>query len=94
MLTATEARRLAGPTVAERVESLLSSVKAEAEKGNRCLKTGWTHKEDSDLWENGGYHSTEEWQKAKEILEKLGYKVTFYYNEASQFVDMYTLVEW
>lgn len=94
MLTAADARKLAGPTVQEKVESLLESVKAQAEKGHRLLKTGWTHKEDEDLWVHGGYSPTEEWKKAKAILEDLGYKVTFYYDEGGQFVDMYTLIEW
>jgi len=58
------------------------------------LRTGWEYKEDQDLWIYGGYKPTKEWHKAKEILEHLGFKVTFYYSDGSMAVDMYTLVEW
>lgn len=91
--TAAMARRDAGPNLDEKIDSLLESIKARAEKGHREIKTGWHHKADDDLWINGGYENTEEWIKAKKALEKLGYTVKFYYN-CGQFVDMYTLVKW
>lgn len=94
MITASEAKRLAGLTVEEKVESLSNSIEKSAKEKKRCLRTGWDYKEDNDLWVNGGYSKTQEWWKAKEILENLGYKVSFYYSEGSQFVDMYTLIEW
>lgn len=93
MLTAQEARKLAGPTLDEKVESLLKSVEEKAKEGQRKLATGYSHKEDNDLWINGGYSRTDEWVKAKTMLENLGYKVSFFYEE-HQLVDMYTLVEW
>lgn len=68
MLTAAEARKLAGPTLQEKIDSLLESVRAAAQKGNRCLKTGWEHQQDKDLWCNGGENNTKEWREAKAIL--------------------------
>lgn len=91
MLSAKEARKLSGPTVEEIVEAELERVelkiKAEAEKKRRCV-----HLHD-DIWTNGGYGNTKEWQAAKTALEKAGYKVKFFYEER-QFVNMYTIVEW
>ena len=93
MLTAKEARELSGKTVEEKVESLLESIREKAKTGARKIATGYSHKEDADLWISGGYSKTDDWKRAKGILEGLGYKVTFFYEER-QFVDMYTLVEW
>lgn len=97
MITAAEARALAGVPDSEYVEAavarLLDAVKAAAPKGKRALRTGWEHKEDRDLWIEGGYSRTSNWKSAVSMLEKLGFKVRFYYQEG-QFVDEYTLVEW
>lgn len=93
MLTAEQARKIAGRTVQEKVESLLKAVEEAAKAKKRKLRTGWDYEEDIDLWVNGGYSRTKEWEQAAKILEGLGYKVSFYYKE-SQFVDMYTLIEW
>lgn len=92
-LTAKEARELSGKTVDEKIDSLLQTLQIKAKAGKRELRTSWEHGEDSDLWVNGGYSTTKEWTQAKLALEQLGYKVTYYYKE-SQFVDMYTLIEW
>lgn len=94
MLTAEEARNIAGPTVEEMVECLLESVKKNAELKKRSLKTGWEHQDHRDFWQNEGYSRTKKWEEARKILEKLGYKVSFYYNDSSQFADIYTLIEW
>lgn len=94
MLTAKEARDIAGPTVEEMVESLLESVKKNAEAKKRSLKTGWEHEDHNDFWQNEGYSRTKKWEEARKMLEKLGYKVSFYYNDSCQFVDVYTLIEW
>lgn len=97
MITAAEARKLAGPTVQEKVEALLVAVEEAAKNKKRSLKTGWEYKEDQDLWISGGYGGnggTAEWKEAVKILKDLGYKVKFYYMEQSIAVDMYTLVEW
>ncbi len=97
LFNAKQAKELAGPTVEEKVlakvESILVSVKTLAGQGKRQLRAGYDHHADTDLWVNGGYSSTDEWKMAKGILEKLGYKVSFFYEER-QFVDMYTIIEW
>lgn len=93
MLTAEQARQIAGKIVQEKVESLLKAIEEAANAKKRRLRTGWDYKEDRDLWIDGGYNATKDWQEAVKILEGLGYKVKFYYKE-SQFVDMYILIEW
>lgn len=93
-LTAKQAKELAGETTAEKVDKLLIAVEESAKAKKRKLRTGWDYESDKDLWVNGGYSKTKEWEEAKKILEDLGYKVTFYYKEGQQFVDMYTLIEW
>lgn len=92
-LTAKQARELSGRTLDEKIDSLLLSIKSYAEKGKRQIRCGYDHKEDIELWINGGYNETDEWKKAKNILEELGYEVLFYYFEG-QLVDMYTLIKW
>lgn len=91
MITAKEARDLAGPTFEERVEEQLElvyeQIKTAAEKKNR--KTLLT----SDFWTRGGYNNSNEYKAAVKKLEELGYTVKFFYEEY-QFVNMYTIVEW
>lgn len=94
MITATEARQLAGETVEEKVEKLSSAIEKSAKENRRRLRTGWDYEDNRDLWITGGYEVSEEWKKAKKILESYGYKVSFHYNDSGQFVDMYTLIEW
>lgn len=91
--TAAQARHLAGPTLEEKIAILLESIKSQAANKHRSIRTGYEHAEDRDLWIDGGYRGTADWKEAKKILEKLGYKVSFFYEER-QFVDMYTLIEW
>jgi hypothetical protein len=93
MITADKARDLSGRTLQEKIDELGISIENAAKKTHRYLRTGWEHKSDKSLWIDGGYKKTEEWKKAKKMLEDLGFNVSFYYNEA-QFVDMYTLIEW
>lgn len=87
MITATEARGLAGPTVQERVDMLEPIIKKAAENKQRSIKLH------DPFWVHDGYSGTKEYKEACKILENLGYKVKFYYMEL-QFVDMYTIVEW
>lgn len=86
-ITAEEARKLSGPTVEERVNSVYALIRAATEKKQRKV-----HLHD-DFWTYGGYDSTNEWKKAAAMLQEDGFKVKFYYNEL-QFVDMYTIVSW
>lgn len=98
MITATEARQLASKlasnTVEEKVEKLSSTIEKLAKANKRRLRTEWDYDDNRDLWTTGGYETSEEWINAKKILENYGYKVSFYYDDRGQFVDMYTLIEW
>lgn len=92
-LTAAEAREIAGPTVAERVDAALDIIREAAEKKQREVALH------GDFWANGGYGSDRSTRLAKQYdeavkqLKELGYKVWFFYEER-QFVNMYTVVEW
>ena len=94
LFTAREARELAGLTVEEKVDKIFPFIKDAANDKKRELKTGWDYKDNSELWIDGGYSKTPEWLRAKSILEKLGCKVEFCYDDSSQFVNMYTKIEW
>lgn len=87
MITAQEARVLVGPTPQERVDGLENLIRIAAGEKRRSLNLR------DDFWVNGGYAKTKDYQLACKILEGLGYKVKFFYEER-QFVDMYTIVEW
>ena len=86
-ITAQEARKLAGPTVQERVDEVYPMIREAAEKKLRHVNLRDT------FWVNEGYSKTNEYKQACMILEGDGYKVSFFYEER-QFVDMYTVVEW
>ena len=85
-ITAQEARKLAGPTVQERVDEVYPLIREAAEKGKRSIAL-------HDWWAHEGFGGTVEYKQACKILEGDGYKVRFFYEER-QFVDMYTVVEW
>lgn len=95
-LTAEEARHLAGPTLNEKIDCLLESIRSLAMNRRRSCRTSYDHKQHNDLWVDCGYsdNKTKDWSEAKKILQGLGYKVSFYYSEGSMAVDMYTLIEW
>ena len=93
-LTAADARRLAGPTLSDKIDALLETIHTRAAGGHHSVRCGYDHKADDDLWVHGGYKPTDEWHEARKQLETLGYTVSFYYNDGTQFVDMYTLIEW
>ena len=86
-ITAAEARKLAGPTVEERVEFIMPLIETAAKDKKRSLALH------DEFWVHGGYQGTADYKEAVRQLEALGYKVRFFYEER-QFVDMYTIVEW
>lgn len=88
MITALEARNLSGPTPQERVDEIEPLIRTAAEK-----KLRRAHLQDS-FWVHEGYSKTDHYKQAVKILEDLGYKVKFYYDDGGQFVNMYTIVEW
>lgn len=87
LITAAEANDLIQPTLEERLAPLDDLIRTAVAKRERKI-----HLHDK-FWTYGGYGQEPQWKEAKAYLEKLGYRVTFYYNEG-QFVDMYTIVEW
>lgn len=87
MITADEARALSGPSVEDYVEAACEGIrKAAMEKKNMVALVG-------DFWCRGGYDNTESYKQAVKMLEELGFKVEFFYEEL-QFVNMYTIVKW
>lgn len=88
MISAIEARALAGPTPEQRVHELEPFIKKAALEQKRHINLH------DSFWVNEAYSSSTDYKKAKLILEGLGYKVDFYYKEHSIAVDMYTVVSW
>lgn len=87
MITANEARGLAGPTPQERVEMLDDIIRKAAAAKQRSVALH------DQFWVHEGYSQTADYKEACEILKKQGFTVKFFYEER-QFVDMYTIVEW
>jgi hypothetical protein len=85
-ITAAEARKLAGPTVQERVDEVYAKIREAATEGKRYINL-------HDWWATEGYSGIDEYKQACMILEGDGFKVEFVYEER-QFVNMYTSVEW
>ena len=91
MITAAEARQLAGPTNEEILADALNYADEQIrEAANTLQREAHLH---GQFWAHGGYDGSKNYRAACDKLEKLGYTVTFYYKEC-QFVDMYTVVKW
>lgn len=88
MITAQEARTLAGPSPQERVDELESLIKQAALEKKRSINLHDT------FWVHEAYSGTKDYKMAVMLLEGMGYKVEFYYKEHSIAVDMYTVVSW
>ena len=88
MISALEARKLAGPTPQDRVHMLEPEIKKAALERKHSINLH------DEFWTREAYSGTTEYQQAKLILEGLGYKVDFYYQEHSIAVDYYTIVSW
>jgi|APFre7841882654_1041346.scaffolds.fasta_scaffold22016_4 hypothetical protein len=87
MIAASEARELSGPTPQERVDMIEPLIREAATAKKRKVVLH------DSFWVNEGYKGTSDYKNACKILEGLGYKVEFFYEER-QFVNMYTIVEW
>lgn len=88
MITAEEARELAGPTIEEQLAPVFELIRQAATKKKRELRLH------SDLWTNGAYTGSPEFKEAKKLLQDQGFVVDFYYNDGGQFADLYTIVKW
>lgn len=96
MITAKQAKEIAGPTAEELVYDLEDYIKEAANNKQRKIIPHNKYKGEDyafNFWVSQGYKPTKKWKEAKKILEGLGYTVKFYYEER-QFVDMYTIIEW
>ena len=93
-ITAAEARLLSGLTLDEKIDNILTVIFEAATNKKRELRTGYDYTPDADLWINGGYSRTDDWEYARKALTDLGYDVSFYYSDESLAVDMYTLIKW
>lgn len=91
MITAKEARMLAGPTDAEvanlALESVFEAIQRAAENKQRSITLR------DDFWARGGYDLSNTYKIAVERLEELGFDVKFFYEE-NQFVDMGVNISW
>lgn len=91
MITAKEARELAGPTfdeiVEEQLEFAYEQIRLAAENRKREVILH------SEFWTRGGYNQAPEYQAAINKLKELGFEGEFFYEER-QFVNMYTIVRW
>lgn len=83
-----EARELAGPTPQDKVDLVYPMIREAASAGKFRVSLH------DDFWVRDAYSGTAAYKTAKGLLEADGYKVSFYYNEGSFAVDMYTVVEW
>lgn len=93
-LTADAARKLAGKTIEEKVDSILVAIEDFAKNGKRRLDAPGDYKEDRDLWSTEGYKDSSQYKEAKKALEDLGYTVSYYYDDSTQLGDAYTIIEW
>ena len=91
VITAKEARELAGPTDAELAEKALETAFREI-RFAAAEKQRSIHFRD-DFWARGGYDDAKSYKLAVERLEELGFDVNFFY-EADQFVDMGVVISW
>ena len=91
MITAKEARQLAGPTpeevVKEQLEFAYERIKLAAENKRRSVNLT------NEFWTRDGYSGTDEYKAAVKQLKVLGFEVEIFYEEL-QFVNMYTIVKW
>ena len=89
MITATEARELAGPGIEEHLAFIESKIRTSAETKKREVVI---REEPYASW----LYSSDRPASAKKVcdaLEKNGFKVSLYYHEY-QFVDMGLKIEW
>lgn len=87
MITAKEARDLAGPSWEEQLVFAYDEIRKAARNKQRKVLLR------NEFWTRGGYDCADEYKAAVKKLEELGFTVKFHY-EALQFVNMYTVVQW
>lgn len=87
MITAKEARELAGPTIEEMCEFFDSHIREAAKNKERSITVF------HGQLENEAYGRTKRWKAFQEAMAKLGFVAELYYEER-QFVDMRITIKW
>lgn len=87
MITAKEARQLAGPTIEEMCEFFEPHIRAAAEKKERTVTVY------HGQLENEAYGHTAIWKKFVDAMKEYGFTAKLYYYEG-QFVDMRITIAW
>lgn len=87
MITAQEARALAGPTIEELCEFFDSHIRAAAKKKERSVTVY------HGQLENEAYGRTKRWKEFQAAMVKLGFEAELYYEER-QFVAMRITIKW
>jgi len=87
MITADEARVLAGPTANE----ILNPVWDQIEKAAKSKKFKITLRD--NFWHREGYDGTDLYKECINILETAGYAVKYFF-ETNQFVDAGITISW
>lgn len=87
MITAKEARELAGPTIEEMAEFFDKPIREAATKKERSVTVY------HGALENEAYSNTKRWKEFVAYMAKLGFVAELYYYEG-QFVDMRITIKW
>lgn len=87
MITAAEARALAGVDIDTLVSEASEQIKEAAKGGHRLLILR------DGFWGNEAYQPTRQWRRVAGKLEGLGFKVTTFFRDG-QFADVGTKIEW
>jgi alkylation response protein AidB-like acyl-CoA dehydrogenase len=87
MITAKEARELAGPTIEEMAEFFDKPIREAAAKKERSVTVY------HGILEDEAYSNTTQWNEFVAYMAKLGFVAELYYSEY-QFVDMRITIKW
>jgi hypothetical protein len=87
MITAKEARELAGPTIEEMAEFFDKPIREAAAKKERSITVY------HGALESEAYSNTKRWKEFVAYMAKLGFGAELYYYEG-QFVDMRITIKW
>lgn len=87
MISAKEARALAGPSS----KDILDNVFEQIDKAAKSKKFNITLRD--DIWSHGGYNNTPLYKECVDQLEQLGYTVKYFF-DCGQFVDAGVTISW
>lgn len=87
MIKAEEARALAGPSAKQILEKVSTQIQEAAKSNKHEIKLR------DEFWARGGYDKTDLYKECVSELEKLGYKVAYFF-VTNQFVDAGVTISW